>query len=1635
MKHPKANPFIVSAILGVVALSSAGSAADIYKANNTSDLNTVASWSTVSAAQIPNPAALGTDNWYFNDATMLGSKTVSLGGDMTIGGLALDNTTTASPGNTYNLVINSGNTLTLNSATLSGTGVSGGSGYSAAGIVLNRSVGGSVTLNCDVKLGATQTWVTSRALTVGGAINLQGFTLSNNTAGSAVITMGGIISGTGNLSKSTGTGTLAVTNTGNTFSGTVTAIGGTLSVTKLAVGGSNSSLGKGSSTISLNGANLTYTGTGGDTTDRSITMPAGAGVFNNGTGPISFSAANVVQSGTASARTLTLGGSYAGGANTLGSIIGNSGTGANITSLGKNGASIWTLTGVNTYTGSTSITQGTLRVTGSGVLGGATGSVADANNVVFGGTNANATLEFETTANLGAADQTRFRNSGGTAGTGGTLKYIGTTAQTVSKTIQCDSSIGIRLESDSVGGAVTFNGTLDAAGRAFYLGGSGTGDNTLALNLTNNTVTKNGVGRWVLTGANTYTGATIINAGTLAAGASGAFGNNSPVTLANDATANIDLNGFDIQIGSVTGGGSTGGNINLGAKTLTIGGANTSPAAYAGTISGVGGGITKTGTGTLTLAGTNSYTGATMVSAGTLAITGTLTGSTIALANTTTLTGTGTVGAVTVASGGLLVPGTAGAGALTTGDLTFSGTGTITLGTFSNYNASPAMVVGNLTANGAARSVTINIGGTTATNGSYKLLTYTGGSIAGTGTSAFVLGTKPSTGARQSQTLEDTGSALNWVVSGASPVWTGAQSTEWSINNLIGPKNWKLDTNGSPTDYIDTDVTLFDDTAINTVVDISVANVTPTSMTFNNSSLPYTIQGSYGITAGNLIKSGTAGLTISNANSFAGGTALNSGTITVGTATALGTGSVALNGGTLAINGQTLANPIVAGGGAVNGSGTLAGNVTGTTLICQGTGDTLVLTGTNTVAADITTGTTLQIGNGGTAGTIGNISNSGTAVFDRSDAVSYAGTITGAGSVQKPGAGTLTLTAAQAYTGATTLTNGTLKCTGSGSIETTSGITIAPGAAFEWGRDANVTRDISGTGTITRSTTTGNAVFSGNNSTFAGNWNITSGYVGLVNDSTIGASTVGMTLNGGGIYFTTTGQTLAATRTVTLGTTGGWLNGSTGHTCTFAAKFTGTGPLNKVSGEKAILTAVNDFTGNIANIAGGGTLEIGGAGQLGNGSYAGTVAIAASNALSINTTANQTLSGVISGGGNLAKGNTGALALTVANTYTGTTTINDGTLTLGTGASLYYTAAFFGTAGATNVFVNAGGTLETRNWSYGDGYAFNQMRNNSYALRISGGTVRFTESSSALRSFQVAAGGATLEAATGVTYVKLAGTVVSDNIIQGVTGGTITLTGAGNGEIQDGIGTNGTWSATAGIIMNGTGTWSLTGANTYTGDTIVNGGTLAVNGSSIADTNKLIINGGKVAPTGTETVNALYFGAAQQASGTWGATGSGATHINDAHFSGTGVVSVATGAVASYATWISGFSLGGQTGINQDPDGDGVPNGIEFVLKGGNPEVNGTTQLPAATYDADNIIFTFQRDDRAKDPAAGVIVTVEAGTDLASWPQSYVIGANTASSSVGVVISNDTDANPDTVTVTIPRNGAVMKYARLKVTQ
>jgi fibronectin-binding autotransporter adhesin len=114
-----------------------------------------------------------------------------------------------------------------------------------------------------------------------------------------------------------------------------------------------------------------------------------------------------------------------------------------------------------------------------------------------------------------------------------------------------------------------------------------------------------------------------VNEGVLAAGVasvantSGAFGNNSAMVMGTALSAGLNITGFNTQVGSLSGGGYGAGGVILGAATLSVGGDNSSPAAYLGPISGTGS-VTKIGSGTWTVSGNSSYTGVTKIDNGTL---------------------------------------------------------------------------------------------------------------------------------------------------------------------------------------------------------------------------------------------------------------------------------------------------------------------------------------------------------------------------------------------------------------------------------------------------------------------------------------------------------------------------------------------------------------------------------------------------------------------------------------------------------------------------------------------------------------------------------------------------------------------------------------------------------------------------------------------------------------------------------------------------------------------------------------------------------------------------------------------------------------------------------------------------------
>src|SRR5881296_2105735 len=292
---------------------------------------------------------------------------------------------------------------------------------------------------------------------------------------------------------------------------------------------------------------VTIKGTGYTLGNKAITLGAG------GLADSSAAGSNTISLGITFAATRTVTVSNAATTLTISGVI----TGAG--GLTKSGSGTVTLSAANTYTGVTTINVGTIAIAADAGLGAAPGAPT-AGKLTFGGGTLRTTASFTVAANRGIA-------------------------LTGAGTISTDP-----------GTTLTYGGIIAGA----------------------SPLTKAGTGTLIVSGANTYTGATAISAGTLQLGATNAVPSGSAVTVSGGAI--FDLRGFSDAIGSLAGAGTVTSGA-AGAVTLTAGGNNGSTT-FSGVIQNGSAtvAVTKVGTGTLTLSGTNTYTGVTTINAGTIAI-------------------------------------------------------------------------------------------------------------------------------------------------------------------------------------------------------------------------------------------------------------------------------------------------------------------------------------------------------------------------------------------------------------------------------------------------------------------------------------------------------------------------------------------------------------------------------------------------------------------------------------------------------------------------------------------------------------------------------------------------------------------------------------------------------------------------------------------------------------------------------------------------------------------------------------------------------------------------------------------------------------------------------------------------------
>jgi autotransporter-associated beta strand protein len=504
--------------------------------------------------------------------------------------------------------------------------------------------------------------------------------------------------------------------------------------------------------------------------------------------------------------------------------------------------------------------------------------------------------------------------------------------------------------------------------------------------------------------------------------------------------------------------------------------------------------------------------------------------------------------------------------------------------------------------------------------------------------------------------------------------------------------------------------------------------------------------------AGGLTKVGAGTLVLSSANTFSGAVTLTEGTLAIGNDRSLGTGQLNFNGGTVGATFQSVdgtahtitnalnftgsagVNTIFGGtgnlkftGGANNGtakiltvnnpqtefSGALIGASARTV---AGTG-TLILSGANTYSAGTTInpGATLQLGNGGASGSLstsGIIDDEGTLKFNRTNAmvqgIDFASApIVGAGSVVQNGAGTTTLNAANAYTGPTVINAGELFITPA--YQNAGDVQVADGAGF--GVSAS---------SVSNSAVIGNLTLGSSGQTTL---DFSYGLTGNPTNAALIASTI--TINGSS-SIRIGGSFVAGTFPVLKygsfsGSFNGTVTGPRGVTATLSndtvnriiyvtvssvgSGITWTGTNGVSPNVWDLNTTANWLIGStptdyIENVPPGDAVTF-------NDSGSGTVllsnTVSPANVTISNASVAYTFQGTgqINSPGGLTKVGAGALTINVPGTFAGNTVISNGTLSLGA------SQAFGNLSGNSAVTVSAGAPTVTVNSSSNTTFAGN----------------------------------------------------------------------------------------------------------------------------------------------------------------------------------------------------------------------------------------------------------------------------------------------------------------------------------------
>ncbi|MFC0228937.1 autotransporter outer membrane beta-barrel domain-containing protein [Serratia aquatilis] len=912
--------------------------------------------------------------------------------------------------------------------------------------------GGTLSVGTDANLGDAVgglaldggTLEANASFTTGRTVTITGSNGTIQTDAGATLTAAGVITGaTGALTK-TGTGTLALT-AANTYSGGSTISSGTLQIGDGGTTGSLVGNVTNNGTLAFNRSNAqsftgTITGTGSLTQIGTGVTTLTAGGSSVGDASVAAGTLNLAQTGA-----FTTTGAYNTATGATTQIVANATLAVGTAFTQAVGSILNVALGSvqPVITAATADLNGTLNITGFGASIPDTASALTSTqfNVIRTAAAGGITNDFSTVTLGGAASPADY------------LRLAG------SKSVNAqDYNIGFGLT--WLAGGENGNGvfTLAGVGDLFNVDvalANQTGPFTSGWD--GNTLTKAGAGTLILSAANSYTGPTVINSGTLRTGIANTFANSSAVSVAGGAT--LDLDNFDQTANNLSG----VGNVTLGSATLTVN--DTVSTTFGGVISGAGS-LVKTGSSTLTLSGENTYSGGTTISDGTLQLgnggtTGGVAGDIVNNANLVVNRANSLILVGTLSGNGSFTQ--AGPGTTTLGSNGSQGSVNVQQGTLKFLQAGTFNTTGNYTTAagattdiGAANSQ-LNVGGEFM-QAENAILSVTVGAnpdiIADTAVLAGTLvvngfnSTEPVTATQATTTIYNlihttsgiTGNFDNNPLPGTGMDYLlhdGYLSTDGNDYNLGFRLAWTQGGQSQGTGSF----TMAPNSAFN--IDIAL---TDQAGSFDS-----------GWDGESLTKNGEGLLILSAVQQYSGSTVLNGGTIQTDIAQAFASSNaVEINGGVLNLNGfnQTAHNLSGTVGEIrlTNGAQLLLDNTADTTyaglitdsgsLLKQGIG-MFTLTGdaSHSGVTTIDAGT-LSIGNGGTTGSItGDIVNNATLIFNRSDASDYTGLLSGEGEFYKQGTGVLTLAGGLSSQGSVEVQAGTLTLGQTGSSVTNSLIT------------------------------------------------------------------------------------------------------------------------------------------------------------------------------------------------------------------------------------------------------------------------------------------------------------------------------------------------------------------------------------------------------------------------------------------------------------------------------------------------------------------------------------------------------------------------------------------------------------------